>query len=72
MKAGFRTLLLGLVLLPLSVARALPTAAEISAAFKAIDTSGNGAISRAEWNASVVQRLFRTRRTRTGQLRHTR
>lgn len=55
MKAGFRALLLGLVLLPLSVAHALPTAAEISAAFKAIDTSGNGAISRAEWDQASFE-----------------
>ena len=47
--------LLGLLLLSVSSARALPTAAEISAAFKAIDTSGNGAISQAEWEKASFE-----------------
>ncbi len=55
MKPSLRLLLLGLVLLAFSVAHALPTAAEISAAFKAIDTSGNGAISRTEWDQASFE-----------------
>ena len=42
-------ILLGLPLLPMAAAQAVPGAGEISAAFTAMDTSGNGAISRAEW-----------------------
>lgn len=55
MKAGLRALL-GLLLLPVPAVRAaLPTAVEISAAFKAIDTSGNGAISAAEWDQASFE-----------------
>ena len=56
MKVRLRTLL-GLLLLPIPTARALPVAAEISAAFKAIDTNRNGAPRRA-MSEQVAFELF--------------
>ncbi len=72
MKAGFRTFAAGIGPVCLCPSRgALPTAAEISAAFKAIDTSGNGAISRAEWDQASFE-LFLCGGQERGQLPHTR
>lgn len=51
--------LLGLLLLPIPAALAMPSAAEIGATFNAIDRSGNGAISHAEWERASLL-LFRS------------
>ncbi len=55
-----RSALLAALLLALAVpaARAFPTAAQIKAAFTALDTSGNDAISATEWDAASFA-LFR-------------